>query len=418
MINPPHPPASPDRREPFGRESGPRLTDLAADLLWPRLFQVVALALKPERVGLAFFGLVAAMAIGSLAELGTGMQNSTLFVLETIASAFSSIAGGVFGLDSFRITLGIQGLLGLPGRVWDTYGWLSLPLLLPAILALAIAGCAICRMAACDFSQGVLMPWTDGLRFGLRKAGSLVTALFAPLILVGVIAAGIAIAGTIFAWPGVNLLGALLYGLFLVFSAIAVLVLVCWALGLPLLVPAIACEGTDGLDAIQRAYAYVLGRPLRLLAFAAVALLLCWVTVLIASLFAEATTGFAQWAATGLSGAEGVAITEGQPQDPPLEGLDAVAAHIVHFWVGIPAILVWAVALSLYFCASTVVYLLIRQICDGQDWGELWMPGMIEGTMAQAMQARAASPRAPEPASRLGEGGVAGPVAEGGDGGD
>ncbi len=34
---------------------------------------------------------------------------------------------------------------------------------------------------------------------------------------------------------------------------------------------------------------------------------------------------------------------------------------------------------------------LIRQVADGQDWGELWMPGMIEGTMAQAMKARAAS---------------------------
>jgi hypothetical protein len=30
----------------------------------------------------------------------------------------------------------------------------------------------------------------------------------------------------------------------------------------------------------------------------------------------------------------------------------------------------------------------MRRVCDGQDVGEIWMPGMIEGTMAMTMESR------------------------------
>lgn len=390
--------------EPFGRESAPRLADFTADLLWPRLFQSVSLALRPERIGIAFFGLVAAMAIGSIAEIWD-MPNSTYFVLESLGTSFSTLAAGVFGLNAAAVGAGAAGILSIPSQVWATYGWASLALHLPALLVLAVAGCAISRMTACDFSQGVVLSWTDGLAFATRKAGSILTAVITPLAVAGLIAAGIAVVGAILAWPAVNILGAILYGLFLLGSAIAVILLACWALGLPMLIPAIACEGSDGLDAIQRAFAYVLGRPLRLFAFAAIALLIAWATTLVASLFASATTGFAEWAATGLSGAGGHAIIAGPTMDAtPLTGPDAWAARIIHFWLAIPAILVWSFALTLYFSASTVVYLLVRQVCDGQDWGELWMPGMVEGTMAQAMRARAAASGLadPEAPTRIG----------------
>jgi hypothetical protein len=398
-------PSSPNpTSRPFGRESAPRLADFTADLLWPRLLQSVSLALKPERIGIAFFGLVAAMAIGSIAE-AWDKQNSTLFVLNALASSFSAIAAGVFGLDAADVAAGIGGILALPRQVWAEYGWATVLLHVPALWILAVAGCAISRMAACDFSQGVVLSWTEGLSFAIRKAGSIFTAVVTPLAVVALIAAGIAVVGAILGWPAVNILGAILYGLFLLGSAIAVVLLACWGLGLPLLIPAIACEGTDGLDAIQRAYAYVLGRPVRLLAFAAIALLIGWAASLVAALFAGATTGFAEWAATGLSGPDGHAIISGPaPGAPALEGPSAFAAHIIHFWLAIPVTLVWSIALSLYFCASTVVYLLIRQVCDGQDSGELWMPGMIEATMAQAMRARAsvAGLTDPEAPTRIG----------------
>jgi hypothetical protein len=35
---------------------------------------------------------------------------------------------------------------------------------------------------------------------------------------------------------------------------------------------------------------------------------------------------------------------------------------------------------SFWFSSGTVLYLLMRQVCDGQDTGELWTPGLIAGT--------------------------------------
>jgi hypothetical protein len=384
------PTSSPATRPP-GREPPPRLAELTADLLWPRLFQAVPLALKVERLGVALFALVLAMLVGSLASIWN-LENSTLFVFRTLGAGLFAIAAGLFGLDAPPIHAGIASIAALPSLVWQTYGWKSILLHVPAALILAIAGCAISRMAACDFSQGVVLPWPKALGFALRKTGSLLIALLAPLAIIAAIAAGIALAGALLGWPGVNIVGALLYGLLLIGAAVAILILACWVLGLPLVIPAIACEGADGLDAIQRAYAYVLGRPLRLLIFAAVALLIAWAATLVASVFADATVAFTHWAATGISGTGGAAlITQASAEDSQLEGADAVAARILKVWLAIPEILVWSLALSLYFSASTIVYLLIRQVADGQDWGELWMPGMIEGTMAESMRARAAA---------------------------
>jgi len=45
--------------------------------------------------------------------------------------------------------------------------------------------------------------------------------------------------------------------------------------------------------------------------------------------------------------------------------------------------------LSYIYTASTLLYLMMRQINDGQDHAELWVPGMIAGTMAESLRIRA-----------------------------
>jgi hypothetical protein len=35
-----------------------------------------------------------------------------------------------------------------------------------------------------------------------------------------------------------------------------------------------------------------------------------------------------------------------------------------------------------YFGASTIIYMLMRQACDGQDMTEIWQPGVVPGTTA------------------------------------
>ena len=62
---------------------------------------------------------------------------------------------------------------------------------------------------------------------------------------------------------------------------------------------------------------------------------------------------------------------------------------MIRFWTTIPVILVLASFLSCCVSVSTALYLGMRRVCDGQDWAELWMPGMIAGTMATSLAGRA-----------------------------
>ncbi len=48
--------------------------------------------------------------------------------------------------------------------------------------------------------------------------------------------------------------------------------------------------------------------------------------------------------------------------------------RIVNFWTGALELLIGALLTSFYFTASTLLYLLLRRICDGQDVAELWTP--------------------------------------------
>jgi hypothetical protein len=43
--------------------------------------------------------------------------------------------------------------------------------------------------------------------------------------------------------------------------------------------------------------------------------------------------------------------------------------------------------------AAAVLYLSMRQVCDGQDLAELWSPGVVEGAMSESMAGRGALTR-------------------------
>ena len=43
-----------------------------------------------------------------------------------------------------------------------------------------------------------------------------------------------------------------------------------------------------------------------------------------------------------------------------------------------------AFAFSFVSSGCAVLYLLVRQVNDGQDWAELWLPGMVGGTVTEA----------------------------------
>lgn len=407
------PETGPPSAPPIGRESRVRLADLTEDLLWPRLFRAFALAARPKRIFLALMILALTYLIGMAGradelppralkawqeqqieqglsiESPPGRANFAGFVMRHVTGSLRDMAEGVLELNAGKTRAALEYMIDeVPRKTWIRYGPLSLMLGVPILIVWTIGGCALCRMTACDFSQGVLIRLRDALRFSLERVGSLLVAGLGPLALVGFIGLLLALAGWVLL--GITLVqpfGAAVFGGLVAVSAVAVVVLVAYGLGWPMLIPAVACEATDGIDAVQRAFAYVLGQPLRLLLLCLLLLVVGFPLIVILDQVGLATGAFARWSSLLLVTGEAwdnLRVHEGETAPP------TIAGQVMYAWsLALPRAIVASYAVSLFFSASTILYLVLRQAHDGQDCGEIWMPGMVEGAMAEALKARA-----------------------------
>ena len=114
-----------------------------------------------------------------------------------------------------------------------------------------------------------------------------------------------------------------------------------------MIVPAIAAERTDAMDAIQRAGAYLVARTLRWLLYFAI--------VSGMAFLAAGVVLSASWA--GVSG-----LNWDRESNPTLQ-LAGMAMRL----------LVTGVAVSYWYTASGVIYLLMRRVVDRQDIREIWI---------------------------------------------
>ncbi len=138
-----------------------------------------------------------------------------------------------------------------------------------------------------------------------------------------------------------------------------------------MLVPALMCEGTDAYDAVQRSYAYIIARPLRLLVHAAILLVLGAVSIGLFSGFAAGADALATSAAARLTSDAGVEVLIGAED---LDATQPMAHGIITAWRALRDLTVSGFAFSYFFAAGTVLYLVARRICDGQGITEVWDP--------------------------------------------
>ncbi|MCC6660829.1 MAG: hypothetical protein IT437_08085 [Phycisphaerales bacterium] len=364
------------------REPGAHAADLFRHLLWPRIFRAPGLALRPERLFVGLLMVVLLELIARIPEMWHGEQwrAAVAFPMEEVAEQPLWAWPLAFLAAAWHWGWGLA-------RV---YPWSAALVKVLSLIVISFGGCMLCRMAACDFSIRLVVGIAEARSFTTKRLGSVLFAVLGPVILALLIAFGLAVGGLVlFGVPYVNVLGAILYFLFLIAGGVITVILIAYAFGYPLLIPAVACEGSDGIDAIGRVYPYVFSRPLRLIlyyliavALGCVAAAVVWIVLAtVANVTSTATTWFLS---------PGAATTFSTFVDPAQRpGGGAAAASIVNFWTGLLLMLGAAYVVSYTFCASTIVYLLMRRLCDGQDTSELWMPGMVEGTMAESMQARA-----------------------------
>ncbi|MFI4896838.1 MAG: hypothetical protein ACIARR_03325 [Phycisphaerales bacterium JB059] len=404
---------TPKSPEPIAREPRVMLGDLTSGLLWPNLLRATPLSLRTGRIALGLGAWVLILLLGNLNTLWSDKPAFIDALHGMIQRPLGWMGASATALDARGFVAGAIALGDVPRALVETYPVSTFALGLPMIAIWVRLGGAISRSAAEEFCLDRVTPWNEAMRFSLRKWVALFAAVVAPLAVVAVLALLLAVVGLVFAVPVAHLLPAVLYPLFLLLGALAVMITLLWVIGHPMLVPGVACEGTDAFDAVQRAFAYVLARPMRLVLYGA---LLIVQGVIIFGLASGVIAGAAGFTAT-TSGAfigdtpreiltpvpdtdpvsqrssDAPRITragfaqqtdEATTEESDAEASGPIATHgwsrrIVNFWTGALELLLGAFFVSYFFTASTILYLLLRRLCDGQDVAELWMPAPDRG---------------------------------------
>ncbi|MHC4281784.1 MAG: hypothetical protein ACYSWZ_02245 [Planctomycetota bacterium] len=228
------------------------------------------------------------------------------------------------------------------------------------LVVISIAGGAICRIAALQFAQDEKPGLTESVRFSINKFTSFVTAPFLPMVIIIIIGLFIFLLGLIGNIPRV---GELITAIFMFLALIAGAVIAVGSIGtiagFSLMFPAVAYDGSDCLDAINRSFCYVFAKPWRMGFYTAIAAVygsLCYIFVrFFAFLLLWCTHLFLQ---LGLNDKKLAAIWPGPTFTKLVDTPDWSTANIISF----------------YFSANTIIYSLMRKKVDNTALDDVYSP--------------------------------------------
>ncbi|GJQ29962.1 MAG: hypothetical protein HBSAPP03_18460 [Phycisphaerae bacterium] len=367
---------------------GPSFEEFASTLTWPRLLRAAGLAIRPSRVGLS---LVLLLLIGLIAQapslwLGTGVGPMHT-VVENAEAGMRSIKRAVLDADLPALIDGLRMMfLDGPLAAAEAYPWSSLIILIPILTVWGVLGGAISRLAAEEHALGLRRAWTAGLAFALSRWFSLAMCTLGPILVVLVVCLAMACVGWLMLGvPYLQVVGGALFVLALLVGACVTVLGGGLLVGSPMLVPGVACEGTDAIDSVQRVLAYMMARPGRVALYLFVLLLQLIVALWALWMVVHVVETLTTRSVTAMLPKEtATLVAEAVAGSPPADGLSpsqAWMARALAFWGALPDLFVGAFAVSYWFSGGTVLYLGVRRICDGQDIEELWTPGLTPGTV-------------------------------------
>lgn len=309
-----------------------------------------------------------------------------------VVESFRDTLRGVYHLSAAETINGLDMMLVQTGKALARdQRWFAIVYGLVCLIVCAIGGGAISRMAAMHQARDQRLSLNEGVDFALSRAGALVWAKALPLVLIGILAVVILLVGLLMRVPILDIITALCYGLVLLLGVLMAFLVLGYAIGFPLLVPAVACENCDGADAMQRAYAYVVNRPMHALWYWVVALVGLLIGFTIVTVLALLTLNLSGGLFSQLAGGPPAGAVGGYDFDTLQHDIGRAVAgnwhqrwsvNILLAWEALVICLVVAYVLSYYSSASAIGYLLMRKASDGQETDEIWRQGMVPGTQA------------------------------------
>lgn len=312
--------------------------------------------------------------------------------INQVNASFRQVVLGVVTLEPMQIGRAFADVfVRTPVALWSAKPWFCSLFGLYAAIVLALGGGALSRMAACEYAGRERLRVNDAIDFALAGAIRLVFTPLLPLIIVGFLGLVLMAFGVVGFLPYADVLGGALYGPMMLIGFIIAFVLLCFAGGFIMVIPAVATENCGPAHAHERAFAYLLARPLHLLGYVVVALIGLAIGYFVVSLFIVATMNvtstfvgaFPSNSALSVSG--GFEIFNLEPRGPGEIHADwhsSTAAWFISFWQTLLVSFVAAYVLSYCMTCSTAIYLLMRRLVDHQDMSEIWRAGLVPGTLA------------------------------------
>jgi hypothetical protein len=254
--------------------------------------------------------------------------------------------------------------------------------------SLALFGGAIARLDALDTGLGQKTTAWIGIEYAWAHISIFLQALLLPLYLVAVLAGLAALIGIPFNIPYLDVIGAIIYGIAIIFGIIATVLMIGFGVMCPMLIGAIAVERVDVGDALQRAWGTLFNRPahvalmlvVALISFAVGLALLDLVAVVSMKFAAESWGGIIQGEA--LRGAGSIQLLDFTfTQTPDITtGRASAASALLGFWETLVVSIVVGYVFSWFATLGSRFFLAMRYLVDRQSTAVIWVPGAIPGS--------------------------------------
>jgi len=346
--------------------------DLTAGLIWPTLIKAPAMAFSPPRLLLGVMGAFLFVVIGAIhSYLFAVESNNQPAPAQHTAAGIEAALSGIFSLNPTSMLGSLFAALEHQITQISQSPTTSIAYLAPIILVTGIFGHAITRSASIQYAHGRQHDTAQALSASLLTIRQIALTTLGPLLICALLSGVLMLIGLTLGLPVVNIFGSVLYLIGLIISALIVCILTIHTLTLPLSISALAIEGTDGFDALQRAYAYIIAKPLRLAIYAIILVTLGTAITTIVATLAGWSIQTADSLVSTLTNDAGRRVLAGS-QD--MGATEPTANWVITLGRSALELIVAGYVLSLVFCSSTMAYLCIRRVCDGQDITEVWDP--------------------------------------------
>lgn len=364
--------------------------------LFPNIFRSFRMAIQPSNLSIAFAAVTAICLTGWIMDLGraalTTDQNPTtrhgIFAAlwDSTETEMQTITAPLLAFDVQGFVSSLVGAVsrGLQILVWlfTHHAVYSIVFFAVVLVALSLAGGAICRLTAVQFAQDRRPGLTEACRFSRKRLLALVAAPIGPLAIAVLLGLPIILLGLVGNIPVVGeILAGLLLPLALVLAPFIAVLLIGEAAGLSLMFPAVAYEDSDTFDAISRSFSNIYAKPWRMgfyLIVAAAYGTVCYLFVrFFAFLLLGLTRGFLQ---VGLRD-EKLQTIWPEISFWNLLGPQAAAPETWSLWLGAFFVRIWSLAVvglmvsflvSFYFTSTTIIYALMRNRVDGTPLDEVY----------------------------------------------